>query len=110
MSRPALYDVFQQDEIIAGLKSELAALQQMNEVQAARIQFLEHELTGLDCQSAKPNTRLKTHCYQGHAYTPENTKLDSRGFRVCRTCCRENGRIRNQRFRQRQAIANSEQT
>lgn len=110
MIRPELYDVFEQDEIIAGLKAELAALQHMNEVQAARIQFLERELTGIDCQGAKPNTRLKTHCYQGHAYTPENTKLDSRGYRVCKTCCRDNGRIRNHRFRQRQAIANTAET
>jgi hypothetical protein len=30
----------------------------------------------------------KTHCKQGHEYTPENTRLDKRGCRICRTCTR----------------------
>lgn len=54
MRRPALYDVFDQDEIIAGLRAELAALQQMNDAQAGRIQFLEHELTGIDSKAQSP--------------------------------------------------------
>jgi len=29
---------------------------------------------------------LKTHCPVGHEYTPENTYLDPRGWRLCRTC------------------------
>jgi hypothetical protein len=28
----------------------------------------------------------RTHCRHGHAYTPENTYLDPRGFRQCRAC------------------------
>lgn len=28
----------------------------------------------------------RTHCRHGHAYTPESTYLDPRGFRQCRTC------------------------
>jgi hypothetical protein len=28
----------------------------------------------------------RTHCPHGHEYTRENTRLDSRGFRRCRTC------------------------
>jgi hypothetical protein len=35
----------------------------------------------------------KTHCPQGHEYTPENTLRTSRGTRVCRECARE--RIRS---------------
>ena len=31
---------------------------------------------------------LKTHCPQGHAYTPENT-LTYRGMRTCRQCNKE---------------------
>jgi hypothetical protein len=31
----------------------------------------------------------KTHCINGHKFTTENTRLDSRGKRVCRACFRE---------------------
>jgi hypothetical protein len=30
--------------------------------------------------------RAKTHCKYGHEYTPENTKWDAKGRRVCRAC------------------------
>lgn len=30
-----------------------------------------------------------THCKRGHEFTAENTRLDKRGSRVCRTCVRE---------------------
>lgn len=30
----------------------------------------------------------RTHCRRGHAYTPENTLINSAGARVCRTCKR----------------------
>lgn len=49
--------------------------------------------------------KLKTHCYMGHEYTPDNTTLDSRGNRCCRACARENGRKRLREFRIREAIA-----
>lgn len=32
---------------------------------------------------------LKTHCPQGHEYTPENTRLGPTGKRYCRACTRE---------------------
>jgi hypothetical protein len=32
---------------------------------------------------------VKTHCHNGHPFTPWNTRLDKRGKRVCRTCDRE---------------------
>lgn len=35
--------------------------------------------------------RLREACRRGHAYTPENTRLD-RGKRVCRTCQNERAR------------------
>lgn len=31
----------------------------------------------------------KTHCINGHEFTPENTARDGRGNRACRTCGRE---------------------
>jgi hypothetical protein len=34
----------------------------------------------------------KTHCPQGHEYTPENTYLQPKGSRACRVCLRESNR------------------
>lgn len=34
---------------------------------------------------AAKNAR-KTHCKNGHEFTPENTRMTTRGFRVCRAC------------------------
>lgn len=40
----------------------------------------------------------KTHCPQGHEYTPENTNLRKRGgYRGCRTCARLAQRARRER-------------
>ena len=32
--------------------------------------------------------RYKTHCPQGHEYTPENTRIDKKGAQTCRECNR----------------------
>lgn len=37
---------------------------------------------------AAARQRAKTHCPQGHEYTPENTYYDRRGRRYCRECGR----------------------
>jgi hypothetical protein len=37
----------------------------------------------------------KTHCPQGHEYTPENTRI-ARGKRYCKTCHRDCERIKYQ--------------
>ena len=34
------------------------------------------------------NNARKTHCPQGHEYTPENTSTSKRNVRICRTCSR----------------------
>lgn len=39
----------------------------------------------------KWNTR-KTHCAQGHEFTPDNTYADPRGWRGCATCRQESSR------------------
>lgn len=36
--------------------------------------------------------RLRSHCMNGHEYTPENTRLDADGTRACRACGRESVR------------------
>jgi hypothetical protein len=56
------------------------------------------------------NTR-KTHCPRGHEYTPENTYVNPKGSRECRTCTRarkeEDGRIAKERRRQRGLMPNT---
>ncbi len=42
----------------------------------------------------RANKGRKTHCLRGHKYTPENTYVDPRGQRGCRTCRWEQGRGR----------------
>jgi len=41
----------------------------------------------------------KTHCVQGHTYSPENTAVNAKGQRKCRTCHRENGARRRMALR-----------
>lgn len=48
--------------------------------------------------------RAKTHCPQGHEYTPENTKIKGAGkHRVCRACYGQ--RLREWRARQKEKAA-----
>lgn len=46
----------------------------------------------------------KTHCPQGHEYTPENTQRGGKGERVCATCKRARSRAYKER-RRRSRIA-----
>lgn len=51
----------------------------------------------------------KTHCPQGHEYTPGNTVLRKRGrCRECRTCTRIQQRIRRARFDERHGRATTQ--
>jgi hypothetical protein len=36
--------------------------------------------------------REQTHCINGHEFTPENTRLDKDGYRICRECSRDSKR------------------
>lgn len=45
--------------------------------------------------------RSKTHCSQGHEFTPENTHVDARGWRSCRAC----GRAKSSRQRAQKAVS-----
>lgn len=38
------------------------------------------------CRKGRHGNQKKTHCLQGHEYTPENTRIDKRGWRKCRAC------------------------
>lgn len=43
--------------------------------------------------------RDRTHCNHNHEFTPENTHIDKRGWRSCRTCTR----LRDEKRRQKDA-------
>lgn len=46
-------------------------------------------------------TGSKTHCPQGHAYSPGNTSLAAgTGYRLCKACRRERERVRYYRLRE----------
>jgi len=45
----------------------------------------------------------KTHCPNGHPYTPDNTYIDPRGYRNCRTC-RANNRPPKHATRRRENL------
>lgn len=43
----------------------------------------------------------KTHCPEGHEYTPENTYRNSKGARMCRICDKESTRRSRQRQKEK---------
>lgn len=49
---------------------------------------------GENIRRAQPFRHNITHCTHGHEYTPENSLINSKGFRECRTCLRERRRRR----------------
>lgn len=49
--------------------------------------------------SPSSRNRIKTHCVNGHEFTPGNTYRTSRGGRHCLTCMRNNDRKRKARIR-----------
>lgn len=63
-----------------------------------------------DYFSIKTRLALKSSCYVGHEYTPENTFLDIHGYRCCKACAKVNNLNRVRKFRQRQAIASAAET
>jgi len=60
----------------------------------------ENVLRGRAAETHRARLTARTHCQAGHEYTPENTRLVTRGhrqYRDCRTCRREwnrQGKIR----------------
>jgi hypothetical protein len=50
-------------------------------------------------QSIQAKNKRKTHCPQGHEYTPENTYMSKKGQRHCRACWPEKNRLYKERRR-----------
>ena len=73
---------------------------QRRRAEAARAALTEAFLAEHGERSAPIPWALKppnTHCHAGHEYTPENTRVDGRGQRVCKTCEVLRGRARRER-------------
>ena len=51
----------------------------------------------------RSNEQLKTHCPKGHEYTEENTYIDKRKWRICRTCHRH--KCREYQTKKRQSVS-----
>jgi hypothetical protein len=67
--------------------------------QCNRDRALAHTRATAEAEGRTLETRngAKTHCPQGHPYSPENTRVRPDGYRICRTCHREGERRRKQR-------------
>lgn len=42
----------------------------------------------------RTGSQRKTHCVHGHEFTPVNTFMDTKGFRVCRRCSADRSKVR----------------
>lgn len=81
---------------IAGLKTDTiisraaAGLTYSEVISPRRRVFREGLARGAAASGAK--SRAKTHCPQGHPYTPDNLRKNKHGHRSCLTCHRERAR------------------
>lgn len=54
---------------------------------------LEPKSIGDNVRAGSNNSAKKTLCPQGHEYTEENTWVNNRGARICKTCQKERRRM-----------------
>lgn len=57
----------------------------------------EHLEAVTGAENMRRATGLRTHCPQGHQYTPENTYVTPQGHSVCRTCKKRSQRVVKER-------------
>lgn len=69
-------------------------------VAPAHLEPVSHHENVLRGTSPSALNAVKTHCPQGHPYTPENTYVRPNGHRKCRICKREGDRQRSARLRE----------
>lgn len=73
-------------------------------VNAAHLELVTNRENILRGQTIMAANAAKTHCPQGHEYTPENTLINpKRGGRRCATCNNEQREERNRRRREERA-------
>jgi len=52
-------------------------------------------------RSGEHDLATRTNCNNGHEFTPENTYIDAKGARICRTCNRDYQREYQKEWRKR---------
>lgn len=58
----------------------------VNPAHLEAVTALENTRRGALGMVIRAKAALRTHCKRGHAFSPENTGIDHRGDRFCRTC------------------------
>lgn len=70
-------------------------------VNPAHLEAVTHRVNSLRGVSFAAANARKTHCPQGHEYTPDNTRIGpSTGFRYCRSCQADQHRQQAERRRE----------
>lgn len=77
-------------------------------VESAHLEPVTSRENTLRGQSIQSLNARKTECVHGHPFTLENTRIDSRGHRHCRTCQAESKARPEQREKQREYSRRSE--
>ena len=85
--------------IYASQRGHDALTCQRRRLAAARAVATEVDVATLTREPPPKLRELRTHCRDNHEYTPENTRMDGRGRRVCKTC--EGLRVKAWRGRQK---------
>lgn len=70
-------------------------------VNPAHLEAVTSRVNTLRGNTLQAENAAKTHCAQGHRFSPENTSISAIGQRKCRTCARR----WSQNYRARKAIA-----
>jgi len=86
-------------DIHDGQRAHDPAACQQRRLDAARALATEVYVATLARKPPPKLRELRTHCRDNHEYTPENTRMDGRGRRVCKTC--EGLRVKAWRGRQK---------
>jgi hypothetical protein len=88
-------------DIHDGQRAHDPAACQQRRLDAARALATEVYVATLARKPPPKLRELRTHCRDNHEYTPENTRMDGRGRRVCKMC--EGLRVKAWRERQKDA-------
>jgi len=64
-------------------------------VNPAHLRPMTHRANNLRSGSLSADNARKDECLDGHSFSRENTRIDTRGARICRTCDNAKDRVRH---------------